>query len=136
MRRYVPPLSFGAVLTALSAATVVGVGASLVLHRSILIPFVIGAAIAIGIVYIVVFGAPALEVTPLHDSVSLDAAVPSAGPVPSPADPGIPESPVGASSTAEPEPEEPFYDPVEEADRLDSTRGPENSRPSGNDDPQ
>jgi hypothetical protein len=136
MRRYVPPFSFGAVLAVLCAGTVIGVGASIVFHRSILIPFVIGAAIAVGIVYIVVFGAPALEEAPRPDSVSLGGAGPSASSAPSSADPGTPESPRGPSSAAEPEPDEPYYDPVEEADRLDSARGPDSPPPSGSDDPK
>ena len=134
MRRYVPPFSFGVVLAVLSAATVIGVGASIVLHRSILIPFVIGAAIAVGVGYIIVFGSPALEEAPVEEVPSPEGTAFPSSPVPPSVGPGTPESAMASSPPVEPEPDEPFYDPVEEADRLDSARSRGESAPSGPDD--
>jgi hypothetical protein len=124
MRRYVPPLSFGVVLAVLSAATVVGVGVSIVTHRVFLIPFVIGAAIAVGVAYILLFGAPLLEEEP--STILAEPAEPAgelsppsaADTVPSPPRPNLPV-------LADPVDLDPSYDPVEDADRIESERRPE-----------
>jgi hypothetical protein len=122
MRGYVPPLPFGAVLTLLGAGTVIGVGASVVLHRLYLIPVVLGVALALGIFYIflTIWRAPvepdrseSLDQSPFDDPVKdaqrMDSS-PSEGRAPAEPDP-TPVDPVDA---------DPNYDPVEEADRLDS----------------
>jgi hypothetical protein len=134
MHRVVPQFSFGVVLVILTAATIVGVGLSIVFHREYLIPFVIGATVAVGVVYILVGGSPALEEAPtpgpsLTGTADL-AAAPDAWSIAPVAPPvGSIAPPVG-----EPGADEPFYDPVEEADRLDSGRPPGGAAPSGSDD--
>ena len=136
MRQYVPPFSFGVVLAVLSAATVVGVGVSIVVHRTILIPFVIGAAFAIGIGFILLFGQPGLEEIPVEGPETVNGTAAASGPMIAPADTGPAENSSAGSGMTEPEPNEPFYDPVEEADRLDSERGSAGTAPSGSDDPK
>jgi hypothetical protein len=109
MPRYLPRRMFGLVLAILGIGTVVGVAAVEVLHRHTLVPVVVGVAVAIGIVYIVIFG----ETLPEPPPIAADAS-PSV-PAPAPAPP--PEVMIPPS-----EPYEPYYDPVEEADRLDSQK--------------
>ena len=86
-----PPVSFGALLAVLGAATVVGVGAAVVLHLVLLIPVVLAVVLGVGVVYILAGGATE--------------------------PPALPE-PVAPTD------EEPFEDPVEEADRLESSGVP------------
>lgn len=139
MGRYVSPVSFGVLLAALAIATVVGVGLSVVLRRLDLIPLVIGAALAIGIAYIVVFGVtvPELEFP--------STAPPAPG---APAGTAAPEAPLSGTAIsyslpasvgpapADPRDLEPSYDPVEEADRLDTEKRSGAPPPSGGDDAQ
>lgn len=128
MRGYIAPISFGALLGVLAIATIVGVGVSVVLHRTNLIPIVIGAVLAVGFAYIVI-------------TVSPDEAAPTAPPTPPENRPTAPES--GATPTAaggtiagpasaptapvDPVDLEPDYDPVADADQLDSRRPPSGS---------
>ncbi len=125
MRGYIAPISFGALLAILAIATIVGVGVSVLLHRTSLIPIVIGVVIAIGVVYILVTVSP-------DEAPSAVSAPPPAG---SPASTG-PVAPAGGSSGApapaisapaapvDPVDLEPDYDPVAEADQLDSKLPP------------
>ena len=83
-----PRWSFGALLAAITLATVVGVGVAVVLHILLLVPIVVVVMLVIGIV-----------------------AVLTTFPKVLPAEPQA----AGAAD------EEPFEDPVEEADRLDSS---------------
>ena len=136
MRQYVPPFSFGVVLAVLSAATVVGVGVSIVVHRTILIPFVIGAAFAIGIGFILLFGQPGLEEIPVEGPDAANGTIAASSPMSAPADTDAAENSSAVSGMVEPEPNEPSYDPVEEADRLDSERASPGTAPSGSDDPK
>jgi hypothetical protein len=143
MRGYIPPLSFAAVLGILSVATIVGVGVSVVIHRNYLIPVVIGAAIAVGIVYIVLTidtGSSEPEPTTATGGVPVPAVLPASdAPGTATASDSVPGSAV-ASTTGIPIKEgpddEPFYDPVEEADRLDSGLPPGGSPPSEGQDPK
>ncbi len=128
MRGYIAPISFGALLGVLAIATIVGVGVSVVLHRTNLIPIVIGAVLAVGVAYIVI-------------TVSPEEAAPTASLMPPENRPAAPEA--GATSTgsggakggpasAPPAPVdpvdlEPDYDPVADADQLDSRRPPSGS---------
>jgi hypothetical protein len=115
MPRYLPRRAFGLVLAVLAIGTVVGVAAVEILHHHTLVPVVVGVAVAIGVVYIVVFG----EVVP-------EAEPPPAAPEASPPTPdpsaSIPSPPATPSPAVIMEPYEPYYDPVEEADRLDSQK--------------
>jgi hypothetical protein len=109
VRRYVSQFSFGVVLALLSVATVVGVGLAVVMHRLYLIPIVVGVAFAGGLVYIGLFARPRLGEEPVEP------------PIVSPEPPAPETAPAGP---VDPVDQEPFYDPVEEADRLDSERPP------------
>jgi hypothetical protein len=128
MVRYLALWSFIAVLAVLVVGTVVGVAEVLRLHRASLVPFVIVAAVALGIVYIVAFARPFSE---------------PESPPPEPAAPSPPTSasdaPVSPAPPPEPfvmEPYEPDFDPVEEADRLASARPPAEPPASGDQDSQ
>jgi hypothetical protein len=141
MRSYVPVVSFAALLGLLCILTVVGVGVAVVTHHPLLIPVVLGVAIAIGIAYIVIFrgnltsepeeeapvtatrGGDQMPVTP-GDGTSPPAGVSAEGPI------GAPVAPEDLADN------EPFYDPVEEADRLDSSKASGDAPPSGGDDPK
>jgi len=120
MRGYIAPISFGALLAILSIATIVGVGLSVVTHRATLIPVVIGVALAIGVVFILF-------------TVSADDAAPA--PPRPPEAPSPPPAldfstavapdrstggPIAEPFPVDPVDLEPGYDPVEEADELDS----------------
>ncbi len=137
MRRYVSQLSFGLVLAALSVATVIGVGISAVLHRLYLIPIVIGVAVAVGVLYIVVFGISLPEPEPLPSAPPVSSLPPTGEPSGSSASVPV-ESAPAATAPLEPvrveaEDLEPFYDPVEEADRLDSEKRSGGPPASGSD---
>jgi hypothetical protein len=101
MRGYVGIWSFGTVLAILGVATVVGVGLAVVSHHLILAPLVLGAAVIVGIIFVL-----GTRWNPSTDAV-LD----------------------------ELESSEPFDDPVEEADRLDSAGPPVAAPPSGDESP-
>jgi hypothetical protein len=116
MARYLPRRTFGLVLTVLAIGTVAGVAAVVLLHRVTLVPVVVGAAVAIGVVYIVVFARPEPEPLPPPPGPPVD---PSTPPVT-----GSPPAPTAPPEVLLPptEPYEPDFDPVEEADRLDTEK--------------
>jgi hypothetical protein len=116
MRRYLARRSFGLVLALLAVGTVVGVGAVVILHRVTLVPVVIGVAVAIGIVYIVAFARPEPEPPPSATGPPSPTSTASASAFP-PTTFDLPAPMMEPS-----EPYEPSYDPVEEADRLDSEK--------------
>jgi hypothetical protein len=153
MRGYVAPVSFGAVLGLLGIVTIVGVGLAVVFHRALLIPIVIGVVLAVGIAYILLTysptepGAPDAEATdaePFDDPVEEADELESGGRVQPNAPPSDPDHPMfdttsrpGAGAT-EPEPNDPagVYDPVEEADQLDSSPPRGSPSPSSGKDPE
>lgn len=111
----IPP-SFAALLVVLAIATFVGVGLSVVFHRLILIPILVGAELAVGVVFVLV--------TFPKWYAELEAAA-RLQPTASPADTHPPTAPSEASAQPEPRPppvpfdpvdEQPDYDPVEDAD--------------------
>lgn len=119
MRGYVAPISFGALLGVLAIITVVGVGASVVLHRTSLIPILIGIVLAVGVAYILLTVNPTdLEVpaTAPTESDGRGASPQSTAPAPTTPAPPAP----GPVAPIDPVDLEPGYDPVEEADRLES----------------
>lgn len=133
MRGFVAPISFGALLGILAIVTVVGVGLSVVLHQTHLIPILIGVILGVGLVYILLtFNAPETDVgaTTVPGAggtvAGSQTATPGTAAAAAPG-PGAPPAPV------DPVDLEPGYDPVEEADRLDSgasspTSGGKNSQ--------
>lgn len=146
MRGYVATWSFGAVLAILGVATVIGVGVAVVTHHLILAPLVLGGAVVVGIIF--VLGTrwnPSTDAVldeiesaePFDDPVEEADRLDSAGPPVSAPPPGddarasIDVSPMAAGTPdgeAEgPDTGEPNYDPVEEADRLDSAKEPPSS---------
>lgn len=147
MRGYVPPISFGALLAVLGVATVVGVGAAVVLHRLILIPVVIGVALAIGVAYILITIGPSTEPNPpvvvddepFYDPVEEADRLESSGAQvggdattgrpPGDLESGSAPDASGAKPVESPEEDGPFRDPVEEADRLDAA-GASRARPA------
>lgn len=130
MRGYVPPLPFGAVLALLGVATVVGVGVAEVVHRPVLVPVVLGAALVVGILYI--FLTIGREVPPLETASPPDPSPSNTGPlVPTPPPAGTP--PAASPSSVETAPVDPVdldpdYDPVEDADRATSAVAGESAR--------
>ena len=110
------PRSFVALLVVLAIATFVGVGLSVVFHRLILIPILVGAELVVGVVFVLV--------TFPKWQAELEAAARSQ-PTASPTDSHLPTAPAKASPQLEPRPppvpfdpvdEQPDYDPVEDAD--------------------
>lgn len=129
MIRYVTSWSFVAVLAVLAAGTIAGVGALVSLHKLSLVPVVVGLAVGIGIIYVVAFARPLGELEP-------------APPVEAPPTPteALPVPGAAASMTQGPpmasEEYEPDYDPVEEADRLETAKLREDPPASGRQDPE
>ncbi|MGA7847094.1 MAG: hypothetical protein WCB18_08425 [Thermoplasmata archaeon] len=151
MPGYVPPVSFGALLGLLSVATIVGVGVAVVTHQTLVIPVVIGAAIAVGIAYIVLTYGSETSEPDVSDSAGptgagetvrdgttdstlrATSAVEPTRPVSAPSAGAAPAREQGPVDPAD---EEPFYDPVEEADRLESSGAPDPPPPSGSQHPK
>lgn len=141
MRGYVPPVSFGAVLSVLGIATVIGVGLAVVTHRLTLIPVVIGVALAIGVMYILLtINSPSsdgvapdpTDTSPFEDPVEEADRLGMAGgagaaPNPDGSPPTLvfpaPGHPSTADAPVDPADTDPSYDPVVDADRLDSGGG-------------
>jgi len=132
MRRYVPPWSFGVVLAILGVGTVIGVGVVVILHKLSLAPLVIGIALAVGVIYIVAFARPFSE----PESPPAVEGEPAPTPAPPVLDPAVPTTSSLQPVLEASEPYEPFYDPVEEADRLDSAKPPGAPPTSGSQDPE
>ncbi len=133
MRGFVAPISFGALLAILAIVTVVGVGVSVVLHQTHLIPILIGVILAVGLVYILLtFNAPETDTaatTPPEAGGAVAGSQTATAGTAAAAAPG----PGAPPTSIDPVDLEPGYDPVEEADRLDSG---ESSSTSGGKDSQ
>ena len=114
------PLSFGVLLIVLGVVTFAGVGVSVVLHRLIFIPILVGAELVVGVLFVLV--------TFPKWHAELEAAARAELPE-SPTEAASPTAPSGASSPTVPVPEpipfdpvdqEPNYDPVADADEQGS----------------